>query len=85
MLQLTGAFRGAARRCPGIAAPARSASSATQRPGGEQEPEAVGAAVPTSQYGEIGLVSGAPGDVYTRKVGTALAVSSNGTVYAWQR
>ncbi|KAK9837992.1 hypothetical protein WJX74_009181 [Apatococcus lobatus] len=69
MLQLTGALRAAAKQCAGPAVPAlRLASSTAQRPDGEQEPDAVGAAVPTSQYGEIGLVSGAPGDVYTRKV-----------------
>ena len=73
MLQLSGAFRAAAKRYLGSPATAyRLESSTTQRPGGEQKPEAVTAAIPTSQYGEIGLVSGAPGEVYTRKVRSVL-------------
>lgn len=69
MLQLSGALRAAAKRYLGSPATAyRLESSTTQRPGGEQKPEAVTAAIPTSQHGEVGLVSGAPGEVYTRKV-----------------
>ena len=69
MLQLVGALRRVTARLPAsIASTCRLATSEVQRPGGEQEPETPVAAVPTSQYGEIGLISGAPGEVYTRKV-----------------
>ncbi len=69
MLRLIGSLQEiASRNRKSISATCRLASSQVQRPGGEQEPEHVTAAVPTSQYGEIGLISGAPGEVYTRKV-----------------
>ena len=90
MLQLTGAFRRAASKGSIVKTQGyRLASSTVQRPGGEQEPEAVAAAIPTSQYGEIGLVSGAPGEVYTRKVDPAgfcrrlLCAQSSSCAIAW--